>query len=466
MNTIEKYKRFYLFANLLLILLFAISLFALVYDNPFTVWADEIVSLDFCKGSFSGIITTYANDNYPPLEGFLRKISAYFFRDSVFSMKIFSVVPTILMMFFMLFFLRKEFSDKVATIFLLAICASPAIVHYSIEIRMYTWALFFISMLVPTGWYIIKTGKLRWWLLFLISALCAAYTHYYSMLNAVIIYCFLLSYFLLKKDKKQIKTAIFVAFLGVVVYFPWISILLRRFTENSKIFWIPPIDIGTIKWFLEFPFSQGYGGYHSVYNVVASKVYICLFSCSIVTFFWKEKDKKVWFALCCLISAVLLMLIGVGVSLCTRPLVYDRYLFCSFGLVFFFFADVMGMYKKKIYMLVIILLLLVSVFSFHSKHCKEQGQNIGTLRFMNFLGDNVRSQDIIIFLNPGHEPIVFRHFLPNNKQMMYKDFLTLKESPEVFWIVGGDSVYEGTELYGRFNEDFYSFNIYGSKINK
>jgi hypothetical protein len=222
---------------------------------------------------------------------------------------------------------------------------------------------------------------------------------------------------------------------------------------------------------LEFPFSQGYGGYHSVYNVVASKVYICLFLCSIVTFFWKElireeKDKKVLFALCYLISAILLMLIGIGVSLCIKPLVYDRYLFCSFGLLFFFFAVVMGMYKKKIYILVILLLFLVAIFSLHSKHCKEQGQNIGTLQFMHFLDDNVGNQDIIVFLNPGHEPFVFRHFLPNNKQIMYKDLLTLKNKPEVFWIVGGDSVYEGTELYGRFYEDFYSFNIYGSKMNK
>lgn len=54
-------------------------------------------------------------------------------------------------------------------------------------------------------------------------------------------------------------------------------------------------------------------------------------------------------------------------------------------------------------------------------------------------------------------------------QIRYEEFLALKEQPEVFWIIehceGPEvSCYKDAKFYGRFSEDWYWFNIYGSKL--
>jgi hypothetical protein len=181
-------KCVYLFVEIGVILFFVATLFMFIADSPFAIWSDEVWSIKAYKGTFVDIVSTYSHDLYPPMEGVLRKNFAYLFTGSLFSMKAFSIIPTILTMAFMFLFLKKEFSDKVAIIFLLSFCASKPIIHFSTEIRMYTWALFFISMLIPTSWYIVKTSKIKWWCLFAFSAVCAAYTHYYAALNAAIVY--------------------------------------------------------------------------------------------------------------------------------------------------------------------------------------------------------------------------------------------------------------------------------------
>jgi hypothetical protein len=101
-------------------------------------------------------------------------------------MKMVSVFPTILMVIFASLFLKKEFSDKTAIIFLLSCIASQSIAHYSIEIRMYSWALFFITMMAVSAWYFLKSGKIRWWMAMLFCTVSAAYTHYFALLLPVL----------------------------------------------------------------------------------------------------------------------------------------------------------------------------------------------------------------------------------------------------------------------------------------
>ena len=103
-------------------------------------------------------------------------------------MKMVSVFPAILMVIFVYFFLKKEFSDKAALVFILSCIASESITRYAIEIRMYSWALFFVTMTAVSAWYFIKNGKSRWWTALLLCALGAAYTHNFAMIAAFILY--------------------------------------------------------------------------------------------------------------------------------------------------------------------------------------------------------------------------------------------------------------------------------------
>jgi hypothetical protein len=453
-----------LLIQIILICIFIFFAVTLAHCN-ISLWFDEIASLNNVKGSLKDIIHAYSIDMYPPMEGILRKLFILFFSDSIFVMKIFSVVPTILMIIFMSIFLSKEFSYKVSIIFLFCMLASGPIMHYSIEIRMYTWALFFISMLIPTSWYIIKTGKTKWWLLFILSTLCAAYTHYYAALSVCIICCSLFLYIMFN-DRKQIKKALITNLIVVLLYLPWVYFFVRIFKEAAKGIWIPTITIDSVTQILASPFQSG-----TIFcTILFSFLFIssiCVFLCTI------KKDAKSKFAFIGFLCSLCVMAIGVSVSLLTSPLIYDRYLFCTFGMVFFFFAVVMGGLRDiRKYGIVITALFILSVASLSTKYFIEYRENKGAVQWASFVKE-CRSPEAIIFmegLNP-HIPYVIDYWFPkvSIKHYGYKNLLPSQKELANTWIIvdeNEDICCDGNiQLVGTFNpHDWYKFKIYHSNL--
>jgi hypothetical protein len=56
------------------------------------------------------------------------------------------------------------------------------------------------------------------------------------------------------KDRKQTKKALMTGVLCTIVYLPWVSIAFSSFAKISKGFWIAPITIKTVFYWLIYPF--------------------------------------------------------------------------------------------------------------------------------------------------------------------------------------------------------------------
>jgi uncharacterized membrane protein len=118
------------------------------------------------------------------------------FGYSVSVVKIASIVPVILIMILVTIKSKKLFSEKqekIALIFNLLIAFIPIAFTMNIELRMYTWAMFFCTCSGIYAYEIYKDSKKKSnMLLFIIFSLCAAYTHYFAAITAFVIYAFLL----------------------------------------------------------------------------------------------------------------------------------------------------------------------------------------------------------------------------------------------------------------------------------
>jgi uncharacterized membrane protein len=75
---------------------------------------------------------------HPPLFFLLEKAWSLIFGDGVFAMKCLSILPVVLTMLVTARFLGKEVSPRAAVLFLLCVIASESVVHYRIEIRVYS----------------------------------------------------------------------------------------------------------------------------------------------------------------------------------------------------------------------------------------------------------------------------------------------------------------------------------------
>jgi hypothetical protein len=360
------------------------------------VWLDETCSLAPIQGSWSELMTCLRLDSHPPLFFSIEKCWALLWGDGVFVMKSFSIIPTVLTMVLTAVFLKKEFSGKAAVLLLPVFFASENIIHYSIEIRMYTWAFFFVTMAAICAWYLITTRKTMWAVLFLLSAEAAAYTHYYAAIAVGIEYMFLLLY-TLRYDRANTMKMVVIAIVAITLYLPWLGVAVKSFSSFSKDFWIPPLTVMDIVDYVKFVF---YAGILSPILFAAFFVIFCNFLIK------KCKHRIEWFAFSGLSCLFILVLAGIVLSLLTRPLLADRYLFPACGLVWLFFAiEGATIRSKRLFFFLFGLLISIGGAISLSSFLEEKKEAHEFHRFHSYLSERIGEDDIfIISPNEKHMP--------------------------------------------------------------
>jgi 4-amino-4-deoxy-L-arabinose transferase-like glycosyltransferase len=377
-----------------------------------SIWLDEAYCLLEIQLSWKELIYMLQYDLSPPFYYSVLKGSSLVFGSSVAAMTMVSVFPTVLMIILVSFFLKKEFSDKAVIVFLLSCIVSQNIAFYSIEIKMYSWALFFITMMAVSAWYFFKSGKRIWWIALLLCAVGTAYTNYWAAAAAVIGY-FLLFFWALKYRKDKITAMLLLAVSGIILYLPWFLVFIKQFLAVSgSDFWIPPITINTVIGYVKTFFSTG--------NIFIDILFCSMFGIVLILFFVKKnKTGKDFFAFGVLCWAILLVLFGISVSIAIRPMFYDRYMTPICGLVLLFFAIECGTIdKKRVMAFICVVLASIGITSFAYSAHREITENREYRTFHNYMLERVHRDDVFVFiLNGGkgggaHVPLTISYLFP------------------------------------------------------
>ena len=115
------------------------------------IWFDEVFSVNFIQHSYKEIAVLTGKDVHPPLYYWYLKL----FHDigkvlvpaasSIMLCKLASMLPFVGIFVYTLTAIRKNFGLHVAGLFWLLVMTMPQISNYTVEIRMYSLALFFIT---------------------------------------------------------------------------------------------------------------------------------------------------------------------------------------------------------------------------------------------------------------------------------------------------------------------------------
>lgn len=115
------------------------------------IWFDEVFSVNFIQHSYKEIAALTGKDVHPPLYYWYLK----FFHDigkvlvpassSIVLCKLASMLPFVGIFVYTLTAIRKNFGLHVAGLFWFLVMTMPQISNYTVEIRMYSLALFFIT---------------------------------------------------------------------------------------------------------------------------------------------------------------------------------------------------------------------------------------------------------------------------------------------------------------------------------
>ncbi len=313
------------------------------------VWADEAYTFAMIKHSFKEMWNITAADVHPPLYYILLKSFTMVFPTTLFTAKVFSVIPYIAIIVFGGIQFKELFGKKVSLLFMLLFLVFPSILIYSVEVRMYSWATLFVFLNAVYGYRCCEFSKLSDWILFAVFGVCAAYTHYFAMVSVGIVYGILL---IVAIKNKKTKEWFIAAGLTILLYLPWIGKFVEQLAfKISNEYWIDEITLGSIVGYVYRMF--GVEGF-SKFWLISILMYLMVFGCIV---FAKNK-KAIILALCIVAVPAGTIAVGVIASWLVRPVFIFRYIIPSLSLLVAFLAIFLGMVNNRFLTLAVVIVML------------------------------------------------------------------------------------------------------------
>lgn len=463
------------------------AIFSILASFHANLWFDESYSIAIANHPFNEIWTIGSYDVHPVLYYFMIKIIMLITNKSVICVRLFSSLPLIIMAVLGYTHVKKDFGEKAGMLFSFFSLFLPACLIYSSEIRMYTWAMLFVTIMTIYAFRIFRgKGNLsKTWIVFSIFSLASAYTHYYALAIAFLINISIFIYYLRKTYKNRskkgsiyfenLKRSIISAIAQLLIYFPWLLIVIRQFKGTGG-FWIGAPDFITI-WNFQFT-----GNLRDAIHIpeVLSWIYTIAFTAYIIYMFikyWKDKDVKEAKMLLALYFAIIIE-IGI-VSIIKTPILFARYFLNMTGIFILMIAILMS--KDNIKKVALICLFTVIVSIVGNINLIKDNYNESNNKPLEFISEELQEEDIFVTDNCGsgfvtvakmgipYEKVYFWDRQNWNVDEAYKAFgKTIKDISELkdfkgrIWVIGtGDdfnlakAVEEGLSEIETIKSDYF-----------
>lgn len=368
---------------------FIILYVTLIFSH--NIWTDEAFTLQLLGGGVSEIIDGTAKDVHPPLYYLYAKIFWELFDESLIAQKVAVILPMAGVLVIGAAEIRREFGSRTAMLFLLFLCCIPCTMEFSVQVRMYSMALLFVTLCGISAYRAFLRGRRRDYLVFAVSGVLAAYTHYFALVSAGMIAGLLLISILLWN--RQRLAAWTVSVVGMTVsYLPWVPYFIRQLTSVEQGYWIPEITAQTIwdyyRWTFDLELLPGV-----VFVFVLLLKAVCVY---LVIRLEKYREKEDVYALICMLVPTLTAVFGVAASVLRTPIYRDQYILPSLGMLALFFAIVMRRARRGLVVAVSLFLLFVGAVQY--KECfRQEYRSSYVEQTERFFEENLQEDDYILY---------------------------------------------------------------------
>lgn len=318
-----------------LILLLAAAVYAVMAlsDN---IWADEAYTFAMLRHSFGEIWTITAADVHPPLYYFAAKLLTMPFGYSQYAVRLFSGICYFVILAVGGAELGRLFGKKTGLIFMVLFLLYPFSLDHAVQARMYPLAaasVFLCALFAYRAWL---ENRIWDWVGFAAGGLCAAYSHYFALVAAGVIYGLLFLCCLVRK-RELLKPWLAAAAATVVLYCPWLTCFLGQlaYKVNNE-YWISPITLKTLmNDLLSLLHANGAGTFPLFFGLLGLGLIALLLR------------RKATAPLLALAVPLLTYVLGVGISMVIRPIFIIRYLVPCAPLIIFFVAYGLSLIRRE-----------------------------------------------------------------------------------------------------------------------
>ncbi|OGE79199.1 MAG: hypothetical protein A2751_04365 [Candidatus Doudnabacteria bacterium RIFCSPHIGHO2_01_FULL_46_14] len=351
------------------IILIVSALLRFYNNTAVALWHDEAFSALYIRYPLGEMIQRIILDVHPPLYYLVLRLWAMFAGNSLFSLRLLSIIFGVLTVWAGYMFVKTAFSAQgrsasgggklpLVAAFLLAI--NPFQIQYALEARMYTLGTFLILL---ASYFLVKalvrdvhSTRKKYWVGFTLAVAGCLYTHYYLVFSVAALGLYILFDVFTTRRFKNLLPAVLSALAVTVLYIPWLKSFFEQASRVQASYWIPAMDRwsvpGTI-WKMVF----GGQGIRPLVLVIASVVTLAI----IVYFLRRVHSQEKWLVF---LALAVPFLAAVLISMKSN-LYLDRYF--VFASLYFTILIAAALYKLPNFFLrwgALILLSVAILFAF------------------------------------------------------------------------------------------------------
>jgi len=213
------------------------------------LWHDEAFSVLMPEYSVGEMLSRLALDVHPPLYYLIYYGWKEVFSNSVFDLRMFSLVFGVLGIIGIYLLVKKTFEDnKLALWSVLLSAVNPFLILYAQEGRMYALGLF---LAILANYFLIKAIRRRQvvdWFFFIVLASGATYTHYYLLFSvfAMILFIGYKAYSDRERRGYFIRSLFTSGAFLILLYIPWLGQFFNQLSQVQENYWIPEMTIWSV----------------------------------------------------------------------------------------------------------------------------------------------------------------------------------------------------------------------------
>lgn len=413
------------------VILLGISVF-LCFSSD--IWYDELFTMGLADQSCGKLISVTARDVHPPLYYLIVKFALTVSGTIMGSVhpvaaaKLVSVLPFFLCLIYAVTKVRRYFGMLSAGLLCFLIFTMSKLSDYTVEIRMYGYALFFILAAMLHAYELVYVGEKKKyinWIALTLYSLAACYTHYFACVAACMVYLYLLAALCREHRWKQEAKGFFTSGLVCVAgYAPWLILAVTgQVGQIKENYWIPPLGWRTLGGCVKFLFQPSFT--NQKLNILLAVVLFACYAALLIGAVIKrrkeeeEKKRKVFFAAGCVAVLFGIVLFGFLASFLIRPVFVYRYMLPALGVFWLAFALLVSAVKdkKKLFIPLILLLLIVGLRNYRAFYGEEMWKRVQMEKALAAL-DQIKEEDILVF-NFDQVQGVVSYYLPNHTYLWY-----------------------------------------------
>lgn len=364
--------------------------FIRIFDNDF--WGDEGFTIRLAQMSIPDMLTATAQDVHPPLF-YIFNIAAYhIFGSHGWVYHGVALAPYVLSLIFFLTVIWKKFGKIPALLMVTFSSVLSSAVIYNVEARMYSWAALFV-LLSYYGLYLIFTeNKRSSYIIFTLSSLAAAYTHYYAMISVAFFYLALLLSAI--RRKIRFRNVLITYVITVAGYLPWLFQMLGTFRRTSEGFWMDKSYVpGFADSVLYFFSSQN--NFHASPNWYPRVMMICAIVIIVGSMILNKKaDHWIIWGVTASVGTVVL---GELISILIRPSFTTRYIYPVSTVFWLAFSISLSRLKgRKILACTAVALTLIACLpEYYSTYTSEKAMDIRNTKTEQYARKAVNKDDTV-----------------------------------------------------------------------